>query len=144
MLLDSNIFPMQKREFNLSETKNKMVENAALSLRSEPSVWTVSSISDRVCVCVSIELSSFDYAPINLAIQPGSIDISSVFIHHQLVIIPSAILTLGVIKNSAASSRSIRQTAPAAQRAKVIMIDQDLCRCCSAVSLLGSLCQGFL
>lgn len=78
---------------------------------------------------VRIELLSFDYAQINLAIQPRRIDISPLYIHQRSTQrchnSRRNINTRRDQKNCAAGNQSIRQTAVAAERERVLEGEGD-------------------
>lgn len=92
-----------------------------------------------VTVSVCTELLSFDYAQINLAIQPRSVDFSPLYIHQN---------STQRCRNSHCNinTRWSKTLQPANNQSGKLpterMIDQDWCCYCSAVSLLSSLCQG--
>ncbi len=124
-------------------------EAQSLSLDYTHHTPLFSCITGYQSVC--IELLSFDYAQINLAIQPRSIDISPLYIHQQStqrccnsrcnINIRHDQKLCGQQPINQANCHGSRERERG--RGKVIMTDQDLCCYCSAVSLLSSLCQGF-
>lgn len=135
-------FPPKMQHYN-------QIQELSLVARPAPSLHhLLSCISEYVSVC--IELLSFDYTQINLAIQPRSIDISPLYIHqHSTQGCRNSCCNINarhdqkLCGQQPINQANCRGSTERGVGGEVIMIDQDLCCCCSAVSLLSSLCQDF-